>query len=74
MNRFKEMFKYGNFRKRIVITFIEYMITSIIWIIIDQYMTYSLFDDAIAKENIKLVIFMQLFMHFQRKRAFYHSF
>ena len=40
MNRFEEMFKYGNFQKRIVITFIEYMITSIIWIIIDQYMTY----------------------------------
>ena len=62
MNRFKEMFKYGNFRKRIVITFIEYMITSIIWIIIDQYMTYSLFDDAIAKENIKLVIFLSIIM------------
>lgn len=62
MNRFKEMFKYGNFRKRIVITFIEYMITSIIWIIIDQYMTYSLFDDAIAKENIKLVIFLSILM------------
>lgn len=62
MNRFKEMFKYGNFRKRIVITFIEYMITSIIWIIIAQYMTYSLFDDAIAKENIKLVIFLSILM------------
>ena len=62
MNRFKEMFKYGNFRKRIVITFIEYMITSIIWIIIDQYMTYSLFDDAIARENIKLVIFLSILM------------
>ena len=62
MNRFKEMFKYGNFRKRIVITFIEYMITSIIWIIIDQYMIYSLFDDAIAKENIKLVIFLSILM------------
>ena len=62
MNRFEEMFKYGNFKKRIVITFIEYMITSIIWIIIDQYMTYSLFDDAIAKENIKLVIFLSILM------------
>ncbi len=62
MNRFKEMFKYGNFQKRIVITFIEYMITSIIWIIIDQYMIYSLFDDAIAKENIKLVIFLSILM------------
>ena len=62
MNRFEEMFKYGNFQKRIVITFIEYMITSIIWIIIDQYMTYSLFDDAIAKENIKLVIFLSILM------------
>ncbi len=62
MNRFKEMFKYGNFQKRIVITFIEYMITSIIWIIIDQCMTYSLFDDAIAKENIKLVIFLSILM------------
>ncbi len=62
MNRFKEMFKYGNFQKRIAITFIEYMITSIIWIIIDQYMIYSLFDDAIAKENIKLVIFLSILM------------
>lgn len=62
MNRFEEMFKHGNFQKRIVITFIEYMITSIIWIIIDQYMTYSLFDDAIAKENIKLVIFLSILM------------
>lgn len=62
MNRFKEMFKYGDFQKRIVITFIEYMITSIIWIIIDQYMIYSLFDDAIAKENIKLVIFLSILM------------
>lgn len=62
MNRFKEMFKYGNFQRRIVITFIEYMITSIIWIIIDQYMTYSLFDDVIAKENIKLVIFLSILM------------
>lgn len=62
MNRFEEMFKYGIFQKRIVITFIEYMITSIIWIIIDQYMTYSLFDDAIAKENIKLVIFLSILM------------
>ena len=62
MNRFKEMFKYGNFQKRIVITFIEYMITSIIWIIIDQCMTYSLFDDAIAKENITNFIFLSILM------------
>lgn len=62
MNKFKEMFKYGNFKKRIIITFIEYMISSIIWIIIDQYMTYSLFDNAIAKENIKLVIFLAIVM------------
>lgn len=62
MNKFKEMFRYGNFQRRIIITFVEYMITSIIWIIIDQYMTYSLFDDAIAKENIKLVIFLSILM------------
>ena len=62
MNKFKEMFQYGNFKKRIIITFLEYLISSIIWIVIDQYMTVSLFDDAIAQENIRLVIFLAIVM------------
>ena len=62
MNKFKEMFHYGNFEKRIIIVLIEYILSSIIWIIIDQYMTYALFDDAIRKENIKLVMFLTILM------------
>ena len=62
MNKFKDMFHYGNFEKRIIITIIEYILTSIIWIIVDQYMTYSLFDDAISEENIKLVMFLTILM------------
>ncbi len=62
MNKFKKMFHYGNFEKRIIIVLIEYILSSIIWIIIDQYMTYSLFDDAISKENIKLVMFLTILM------------
>ena len=48
MNKFKDMFHYGNFEKRIIITIIEYILSSIIWIVINQFMTYSLFDNAIA--------------------------
>lgn len=62
MNRFKDMFHYGNFRERIVITFIEHIIAVIAWIIIDQYFTYSLFDNAIEKGNIQLVIFLAILM------------
>ncbi len=62
MNKFRDMFHYGNFEKRIIITLIEYILSSIIWIIIDQYMTYSLFDDAISKENIRLVMFLTILM------------
>ena len=43
MNKFKEMFHYGCFEKRIIITIIEYVMASIIWIVIDQFITYSLF-------------------------------
>ena len=57
MNKFKEMFHYGCFEKRIIITIIEYVMASTIWIVIDQFITYSLFDEAIAKENIKLAGF-----------------
>lgn len=60
MNKFKDMFHYGNFEKRIIIIIIEYILSSIIWIVIDQYMTYSLFDEAIAKENLKLVMFLTI--------------
>ena len=48
MNKFKDMFHYGNFEKRIIITIIEYILSSIIWIVINQFMTYSLFDNAIS--------------------------
>ena len=50
MNKFKDMFHYGNFEKRIIITIIEYILSSIIWIVINQFMTYSLFDNAIARK------------------------
>lgn len=62
MNRFKEMFHYGNFERRIIITIVEYAIACIAWVIISQYMTVSLFDNAIAKENIKLVLFISILM------------
>lgn len=62
MNKFKKMFHYGCFEKRIIITIIEYVMASTIWIVIDQFITYSLFDEAIAKENIKLVLFLAIVM------------
>ena len=62
MSKFNDMFHYGNFEKRIIITIVEYVLSVIIWIIIDQYMTYSLFDNAIAKENIRLVMFLAILM------------
>ena len=61
-NKLKKMFHYGHFERRIIITFIEYFLSSVIWIVIDQYMTYSLFDSAIAKENIRLVLFLSILM------------
>ncbi|WP_289130375.1 ABC transporter ATP-binding protein [uncultured Clostridium sp.] len=61
-NRLKKMYHYGHFEKRIIITFIEFFLSSVIWIVIDQYMTYSLFDSAIAKENIRLVLFLSILM------------
>ena len=60
MKKFKEMFKYGNFERRIILTIIEYILSAIIWITIDQYMTSSLFDKAISQENIKLVMFLTI--------------
>lgn len=62
MNKFKEMFSYGGFQKRIIITTVEYAISCIIWVIIDQFMTYSLFDGAISENNLKLVIFLAIIM------------
>ena len=62
MDKFKDMFKYGNFERRIIITLIEYIFSAIIWIVINQYMTYSLFDEAISKENLKLVMFLTILM------------
>ncbi len=62
MNKFKDMFHYGNFEKRIILEIVEYAISIILWVIINQYMTYSLFDNAIAKENINLVIFLAILM------------
>ena len=62
MNKFKDMFHYGKFEKRIVIAFVEYAIALIVWIVVDQYFTYSLFDNAIAKENLQVVIFLSILM------------
>ena len=62
MNKLKKMFHYGKLEKRIIVTIVEYIVSSIIWIVIDQYMTLSLFDDAINKSNLKLVIFLAIVM------------
>ena len=62
MSKLKDMFHYGNFKKRVVIVFIEHIIAVITWIVIDQYFTYSLFDNAIEKENLQLVIFLAILM------------
>lgn len=62
MNQFKDMFHYGNFEKRIIFTWTEYVITTIIWVVIDQYVLYFAFDDAIKTENIRLILFFAILM------------
>lgn len=62
MKKLKEMFHYGNFERRIIFTWAEYVISTILWVIINQYITYSTFDNAIATENIKLILFFAILM------------
>ncbi|MCI8362680.1 MAG: ABC transporter ATP-binding protein [Clostridia bacterium] len=62
MNQLNEMFHYGNFERRIIITWMEYAITTIFWIIIEQYITFFAFDDAIKTENISLILFFAILM------------
>ena len=60
MNSIKYMSKYGNFKKRIIFAFIEYFLSCTIWILIDQYLTYSVFDNAIAKNSARTLIFVTI--------------
>lgn len=60
MNKIKFMINYGSLKKRIIFTFIEYFLSCIIWGIIDQYLTYSVFDNAIAKNSIRTLIFVTI--------------
>ena len=62
MTKLKNMFHYGKFEKRIIIVTLMHIIFPIIWICIEQYLTYSLIDDAIKDQNIKLVINISLLM------------
>lgn len=60
MNSIKYMSKYGNFKKRIIFTFVEYFLSCTIWLLIDQYLTYSVFDNAIAKNSVRTLIFVTI--------------
>lgn len=60
MEKFKNMFHYGKFEKRIVFAWLEYAITTIIWVIINQYVLYFSFDKAIASENISFILFFAI--------------
>ena len=60
MNSINDMSKYGDFKKRIVFAFIEYFSSCVIWMFIDQYLTYSVFDNAIAKNNARTLIFVTI--------------
>lgn len=60
MNSIKYMIKYGNFKRRIIFTFIEYFLSCIVWILIDQYLTYSVFDNAITKNSVRTLIFVTI--------------
>ena len=60
MNSVKYMSKYGDFKKRIIFAFSEYFLSCIIWLLIDQYLTYSVFDNAIAKNSAKALIFVTI--------------
>lgn len=60
MNSIKYMTKYGNFKKRIIFAFSEYFLSCVIWLFINQYLTYSVFDNAIAKSSVKALIFITI--------------
>lgn len=62
MNKFKEMFHYGKFEKRIIIVIIIHIIAAISWVLIEQYLNFSLFDNAVSDENIKLIIYLSIAM------------
>lgn len=62
MKKIKDMFHYGNFEKRIIFTWIEFAVTTILWVIINEYVLYYAFDNAIATENIKLILFFGILM------------
>lgn len=60
MKNIKYMAKYGNFKKRIIFNFCEYFLSCVIWLIIEQYLTYSIFDNAIAKNSVRVLIFVTI--------------
>ena len=60
MNSIKYMLNYGKFKKRIIFAFCEFFLSCSIWLITDQYLTYSIFDDAIAKNSIKILTFVTI--------------
>ena len=60
MNSIKFMANYGNLKKRIIFAFCEYFLSCTIWIIVDQYLTYSAFDNAIAQNSIRTLIFVTI--------------
>lgn len=62
MNKLKNMFHYGKFEKRIIIVILIHIIFPIAWTLGEQYLTYSLIDNAIKDENMKLVINIWLLM------------
>ena len=60
MKNIKYMANYGNFKKRIIFNFCEYFLSCVIWLIIEQYLTYSIFDNAIAKNSVRILIFVTI--------------
>ena len=60
MNSIRYMSNYGNFKKRIIFAFSEYFLSCAIWLFIDQYLTYSVFDNAIAKNSARALIFVTI--------------
>lgn len=60
MNSIKYMSNYGSFKKRIIFAFVEYFLSCTMWLLIDQYLTYSVFDNAIAKNSAKTLVFVAI--------------
>ena len=60
MNSIKYMANYGNFKKRIIFAFIEFFFSCTVWLIIEQYLTYSIFNNAIAKNSASTLIFVSI--------------